>query len=67
MSIKEQAALMRLGIRFIEERELQGMWIGRVPTREDVDRWEDAATAVSEAATANPPAPRMILWHGDQP
>lgn len=39
LSITEQSALMRLGLRYIRENRLEGQWVGRVPTSEEIDEW----------------------------
>ena len=40
MTIEEQAALMRLGLRYIRENRLEDNWVGKLPTTDDVDNWE---------------------------
>lgn len=38
--VREQAALMRLGLRFIREHKCEQQWVGRVPTDDEIDEWE---------------------------
>lgn len=40
MTVRQQAALMRLGLRFIRENRCELQWVGRVPTDDDIDSWE---------------------------
>ena len=38
--IQEQAALMRLGLRYIKEFGVANNWVGRLPRGEEIDEWE---------------------------
>lgn len=41
MTLYEQAALMRLGLRFIHEHQLEAQWLGRIPTETEITNWQE--------------------------
>lgn len=61
MTIQQQAALMRHGLRHIKEKGWERLWEGDLPTEEEIDRWQKTSEELLEQVMGRPPEPRMTL------